>query len=118
MIFWILGYVLLAVFLEDIQDTIAHHGGGVFKGWWYAENRWRHKYKNPDGPYEWEDRKWWAKLGLVAFLDLWHAAKTTRLIATFALLVVLSGHNGLWSVPLWVLYGGLHDHVFYGRLLK
>lgn len=113
-----LALVIIMVALEDIQDTLAHHGGGIFAGWWYAENRWREKYRNPDGPYGFADRKWWAKLGLVAFLDLWHAAKTVRLWIVCGLIAYACGLAWWWAAVLWVIYGGLHDHVFYGKLYK
>jgi len=110
---WIaaLGILVLTAALEDLQEANADRG--FLAGWWYAENRWRHKYR--DWPTD-KRRKWWALVGLGAFVDLWHLAKTIRLWLVCALIVAWAGLSYWWTPVAWAVYGIVHDHIFYGRL--
>ncbi len=115
MILIALGILVITVILEDVQEVNASHGW-LTDRWWYAKNRWRVTYKNPEGPYGWWDRKWWSKIGFAAFVDLWHLAKTLRVWIFCFLLVSFAGLSLWWLPVTWGAYGFLHDHVVYGRL--
>lgn len=107
-----LGILVATVALEDVQEANATHG--FLRDWWYGENRWRVKYKNGVSG----ERYWWSRLGFGAFIDLWHLAKSIR-VTIFCLLLLSWAGLSLWWFPVaWMLYGGLHDGLFYGRLFK
>lgn len=109
--FWLMFLYLTLDVVKDLnRDT------GFLEKWWpYAENRWMHKYRIDTLGYDWQDMKWWAKLGGTAFIDLWHTCKTLQLWILLFFAVSAAGLP-VWSVfPLWVVYGAAFSFLYHNR---
>lgn len=110
-------YLLWIVTLWDMMDANNFNGWLHDRGEWFrSRNRWRLKYKNTEGPFNWTDRKWWAKLGLDSFLTFWHSTKLVMILSVIAGIVFAAGLRWYWILILLVVQHAWHQFVVWGRL--
>lgn len=104
-------FVAIFTVILDAMDANCFHKWLHNRGAWFT-NRWKEKY-NEDGTL-----KWWARLGLDAFLDFWHTAKSVLLVGTFSYVAYLNGLSCwfLWGLGSWIfVFGTIHKYICYGK---